>query len=587
MKKIVLYIIISLGGLVLTVSCDDEFLSPKPVNYLSEEDVFKSKEAIEAHLARLYWRCPMEDFNWPSSSAGFSLHTDEMVNCTQDQNGYNPGNYQWWGEGYKAIRYMNNFIEKLPESTVYSDEREKEDVLGQVYWLRAYTYMALARRYGGVPILTKVQELTEDPTELQIPRYTEEQVFDLVLSDLDIAISKLSDNTSPYKINKWTAIAFKSRVMLYAASLARYSDKVYDGGLYMDGLLGIPVGKATQYYTEAKNAALQIIQSGRYELYDYEGDTYDAKIINYEKLFFDESSTNKERMLIRAYNFPDRTHRFDERVTPFSFRAGSGYSSRRCPPLAMVEKFEYVDERDGSIRHNGKQLSEDESYPIIVANPNELFEKKDPRFIHNILYPGSAWRKDKVEVYVATTRNGETIPAQGKDGIGQPEATSTGFYFAKWLQRKPVRAFNEGSDVDWQIIRYAEVILNYAEACFELGETGQALAYVNEIRKRAGIQELTTITREDVRNEFAIEFYGEGNRYWDLKRWRTFHDVLNNTETYAIWPTYNEDKQEYSFVKRQLPSAKFKKTFEPKHYYMGIPQGEIEKNPLLIQNFGH
>ncbi len=586
MKKIIIYITAILGGLFILTSCDDDFLSVKPVDRITEEDVFRSKEAIQSHLARLYWRTPMEDFSWPAGNAGLSLHTDEMVNATQDQNGYDPGNYQWWGAGYTALRYINNFIAKFPESTAYTDEREKEDILGQVYWLRAYTYMALARRYGGVPILTEVQELTEDPTELQIPRSSEEEVFDQILNDLDVAISKLSDNTSPYKVNKWSAIAFKSRAMLYAASLANFSDKVYSGGTYSDGLLGIPKEKAKLYYTEAKNAALEVIESGNYELYDYAGDSYEAKIANYENLFFDESETNRERLLVRAYNFPDRVHKFDERVTPFSFRAGTGYSSRRCPPLAMVEKFEYVDNRDGSLRINGQQLSED-SNPITVSDPNKLFANKDPRFMHNVLYPGSAWRGDKVEVYVASIKNGETVSTAGKDGIGQPEATSTGFYFAKWLQRKPARPFNEGSDVDWQIIRYAEVILNYAEACFELEETGKALEYVNKIRKRAGIQELTTITREDVRKEFAIEFYGEGNRYWDLKRWRTFHEVLNNTETFAIWPTRNEDTQEYNFVKHKLESSLFKKTFEPKNYYMMIPQSVIEKNPSLVQNFGH
>jgi len=586
MKKIIGYILAAFGVLLFMMACDDDFLDSKPVNRITEDDVFRSKEAIESHLAILYSSTPMEDFDWPAGEASFSLHTDEMVNNTQDQNSYDPGNYQYWGEGYEVIRNLNNFITKFSESSAYVNEIEKEDVLGQVYWLRAYTYMALARRYGGVPILTEVQELTGDLSELQIPRSSEEDVYDQILKDLDVAISKLSDNTSPYKINKWSALAFKSRAMLYAASLANFSDKVYSGGTYSQGLLGIPKEKATLYYTEAKNAALEVIESENYELYDYAGDSYEGKIANYENLFFDESTANRERILVRAYNFPERTHRFDERVTPFSFRAGSGYSSRRCPPLAMVEKFEYVDNRDGSLRYNGQLLSED-SNPITVADPNELFANKDPRFMHNVLYPDRAWREDKVEVYVATIENGETVSAQGKDGIGQPEATSTGFYFAKWLQRKPVRPFNEGSDVDWQIIRFAEVILNYAEASFELGETGKALEYVNKIRKRAGIQDLETITRDDVRKEFAIELYGEGNRYWDLKRWRTFHEVLNNTETFAIWPTRNVDTQEYNFVKHKLESSAFKKTFEPKNYYMMIPQGEIEKNPSLVQNFGH
>lgn len=588
MKKLIFIVC----GIFFVLSCDDNYMNVKPTDRVSEDDIFASKEGITSHLARLYWRCPMEDFNWPAEFAGFSLHTDEMVNCFQDQNGYDPGNYQWWSDGYVAVRYMNNFIEKFPKSTAYTDEKEKEDILGQVYWLRAYTYMALARRYGGVPILTKVQELTDDPRDLWIPRSTEDEVFNLIVSDLNTAISKLSDNTSPYYVNKWTALAYKSNVMLYAASLANYSDKVYSGGTYQDGLLGIPKSKSKEYYKEARDAAKQVIESGNYELYDYLGDSYEGKIANYEKLFFDETSTNKERILVRAYHFPERVHYFDERVTPFSFRAGSGWSSRRCPPLAAVEEFEFVDNRDGSLQYKQKKLSEND--PIIISNPAILFENKDPRFMESILYPGSPWRDNIIEVFANTIKGGVEVGKFGKDGIGPAEATSTGFYLAKWLQRKPVREFQEGSDVDWQIIRYAEVLLNYAEACFELEEMGEmsngkseALKYINMIRRRAGIQELDRITMKDIQHERFCEFYAEGQRYWDLKRWRIFHEVLNNTETYAIWPIYNEDTNEYSITKNMLPSDRFKKTFQPKNYYMQIPTDEIEKNPLLIQNFGY
>jgi|BioPla2DNA2_1021312.scaffolds.fasta_scaffold00375_14 hypothetical protein len=589
MKRIPLYILFV--GVLLTLSCNDGFLDVKPVDRITETDVFGSKEAIISHLGRLYWRCPMEDFSWPAEFAGFTLHTDEMVNCTQDQNGYDPGNYQWWGDGYIAIRYINNFIHQISQSTVFTNVKERDDILGQAYWLRAYTYMALARRYGGVPILTEVPELPDDPTELYIARSTEEEVFDQILSDLDFAIENLSETPSAYIINKGTALAFKSRVMLYGASLAKYSSKVYEGGTYMDGLLGIPESKAAEYYKAAMNAAKQVIESGKYELYDYSGPTYQNKVENYEKLFFDETSKNKERILVRAYLYPERTHLFDERVVPFSFRAGTGWSSRRCPPLYMVEKYEYVNNRDGSLQVDGKRLSTND--PILVDDIRSLFKNKDPRFVHNILTPGSPWYNDTVRVFVNTIEGGKLTGQFGKDGIAQPEATSTGFYFAKWLQRKPARPINEGSEVDWPIIRYAEVLLDYAEANFELAEMGaggdknEALKYVNLIRERAGIQLLDEITMEDIRNERLFEFYGEGQRYWDLKRWRIFHELLDNTETFAIWPTLDKDINKYSIVKYQLPSDKFKKTFQPRNYYMQIPQDEIEKNPLLKQNFGY
>lgn len=577
---------------LLTISCNDGFLDVDPVDRIPETDVFGSKEAIISHLGRLYYRAPMEDFNWPSEYAGFSLHTDEMVNNFESQNGYDPGNYNWWGDGYVAIRYINNFIEQISKSTVYTNKDEHNDVIGQAYWLRAYTYFALARRYGGVPILTEVPVLPDDPTELYIARSTEEQVFDLIISDLDFAIENLNDSPNAYVVNKGTALALKSRVSLYAASIAKYSAILYPGGTYMNGLLGIPQSKAEEYFIAAKNAAMQVIESNNYELYDYSGPAYEDKIENYGNLFFDESSNNKENILLRGYKYPERTHWFDVMVVPYSFRSGVGYSSRRCPTLDIVEKYEYVDNRDGSLQVNGNKLSEND--PLIVDDMESFFTNKDPRFMHNILYPGSSWYDGTVEVFVNTIEGGEETGEFGKDGITQTEATSTGFYFSKWLQREPVRLINEGSDVDWPIIRYAEVLLDYAEANFELAQMGnsngdmnEALKYVNLIRERAGIQTLDELTIEDIRNERLFEFYGEGQRYWDLKRWRIFHELLDNTETFAIWPTYDKDNDQFSVLKNQLPSDKFKKTFEPKNYYMEIPQGEIEKNPLLEQNFGY
>lgn len=576
----------TVGGFLLTISCNDDFLSPSPVDRIAEENIFNSPAGIQSHLASLYDMCPIEDFYWPDEAARPSLWADEAV-ADYASSGYNPGNIGYWGEGYRAIRYLNNFIAKLPESTAYANQVQEDDALGQAYALRAITYFALVRLYGGVPILTEVQELTGDPTDLHVARSTEEQVMDQILSDFDMAISKLSENTSPYVLNKWSALALKSTAALHAASIAKYSDLVYDGGTYMNGLLGMAKSKADGYFEQAKSAALQVIQSGNYELYDYAGDAYEDKIANYERVFFDETSANKERIFVSGYNYPDKTHWYDVLVTPFSFRSGVGYSSNNCPDLDMVEKFEYVNNRNGAIEVDGKYLNGDESDPLIVDDPNELFQNKDPRFMHNILYPGRAWRGDEIEIYVASIVNGETIPGKGKDGIAQPEATATGFYMAKYLQRTPARALNEGGDVDWQVIRYAEVLLNYAEACFETGENGEALKYVNSIRKRAGIQELTEVTLEDIRHEIDIEFFGENNRFWNMKRWRIAHVILDNTLVYAIWPIKNEDTGEWLFNRHQLDETNFKKTFQPKNYYTMIPQDEIEKNPLLEQNFGY
>jgi hypothetical protein len=553
---------------LLSWGCSTEFLDKEPNNLLTEKMILEDPEAFNTHMAYLYSQMPFDDFNpW------YSRSTDEMVNATQDQNASVNVNLDWWNTGYSLIRALNNMIEKLPEAPVYSDDKKKQ-VLAELRFMRAFAYFSLAQRYGGVPLITEVQPLPADVTTVRKARSKEAELYQFIEKEMTEAIADMDAGGNEFRLNKWSALAFKSRAMLHAAAIATY------GQVQLDGLVGIPAAEATHYWEAARDAASQVIESGKYELYNKDAD----KVANYRKLFFDESAANRERIFVKAYVWPDRGHSFDRESAPFNHRSGEGYGGRYCPLYEMVESYEYVNDRNGALKLNNPDGS-----PIEYANPADLFAGKDPRFFASVLFPGSPWKGATLQIYSQVIEAGVEKPGNGVDGITQPEATSTGFYLSKWADPNPPRPINgSSSEVDRMSIRYAEVLLNYAEAQLELANEPEARRYVNMIRRRAGIQELAgPITMEDYRNERKIELAYEGNRYWDMKRWRIYDKVISNSDAYALWPIFNKDTQGYRFRKQKLPADKFTRTFTPNLYYYVIGGSQINANPLLVQNPGY
>lgn len=250
----------------------------------------------------------------------------------------------------------------------------------------------------------------------------------------------------------------------------------------------------------------------------------------------------------------------------------------------MVESYEYTNDAVGTLKLNNPDGS-----PIEYTNPADLFINKDPRFFASVIFPGSPWMGSTLKIYGNVIQDGVEIGGTGTDGLAQPEATATGFYLSKWADPAPPRPIAYGSsDVDQMVMRYAEVLLNYAEAQLELGNEPEARIYINLIRERAGLPALTVpVTIDEYRHERKIELAYEGNRYWDLKRWRIFDEVIYNTDTYALWPVYNSDANVYILRKQKLPGDKYTRTFGPKLYYGKLEGGVIAANPLLIENPGY
>lgn len=600
MKKIIINILLIHCMAFFMYSCD--ILDTEPRDLLTDEAVWKDPEAIRAFVGKMYDRMQTEDLGWaPHGEAAYlSQATDEAVRSyswggTSDGPIIPDGGLDLWD--YSAVREANSFLEKIPTSTVLSED-EKKVYIAEARFIRAFYYFTFVKRYGGVPIITKVQEYSgNNLPELQVKRDTEEAVYEFIKTEIDEIKNDLpevqTNAKDKYRVTKYGALALKSRAMLYAGSIATYSF------VDLNGVVGIPKDKASYFFGESKKASEEIMSSQKFSLYEkYE----ENKAENYQKMFL-EKDMHSEAIFTKAFSSPDKAHCFDFYNAAQSFKVDYGCATN--PTLEFVEYYENVDGTTEKLKVNDANGD-----PILYANPADIFIGKDPRLFGTIITPFSEWQNGYLEIRKGIIDGDQIISASnltdrygkgensitiiGKDGImngGDP--TKTGFYIKKFMNATE-RVPSWRSDTYWMVFRYAEILLNYAEACLELNQdVDKALTQVNLIRKRAGIQELGSLDMEKVRHERKIELAFENYRWWDIRRWRIATDLMNATQYHALCPylVWEEGKNpadmKYIYKIENAAGNKPTKTFLSKLYYVRIATDEINKNPNLVQNPGY
>ncbi|MDR3184505.1 MAG: RagB/SusD family nutrient uptake outer membrane protein [Prevotellaceae bacterium] len=687
MKKLFIILCVLWG----VTACTELDIPPK--NIVTDDDLMSNESGLEIYMARMYSNMPLEEFKY-SPFWGFEGNswlgavgtegTGEALNREGGDNGGRAFTYErtsYWGQAFTLLRDANHLIETLPEYQGNFPEQTYNHYLGEAYFVRAFVFYALAKRYGGVPLVTRVIEYPAAQEALEEPRASEEETWGQILADFDKA-AELLRTVSPMRgyANKFVALAYKSEAMLYAGCVAKYNQDIRN---YLGSGLGQKTGvrvigfaedrwqeASKKYFREAYKAARTVMTEGGYSLYKKKWSATDreGQYQNMVDMFSD--LTSPENIYVREYVYPTLTHGYDAYSCPYAFR--TILAGGTCPTLDFVELFDgFPRYPDGSIKVTDGNSNTDGNYEL-YNNPMDFFANAEPRLRAYVIFPGDIFRNKVMEIragvytgtepvaplfndysYAAgvatryqdlpayttnpktlflssgpegsqekvTLPGGGTMTAAGENGpwTNNGEGAMAGFYGRKWLQTNPAVTPGEGKSAQpFVLMRYADVLLNAAEAAVELALAGEssptgddmlqvATDAIKAIRERAGATQLTAnlagdeTSRNLVRKERRKELALEHKTKWDLRRWRVQHEdgrdyfwgeykdkntfgTASNYRFRGLHPFYSAQSGKYFFDAR-INRMGGEKTFgyNPVDYYFAIPGGEVTKSEYIDQ----
>ena len=586
MKKIFTYILIA--GLSLgLVSCDKFFDSMEgDLSKVAAEDLLSSDNGILALLANLY-------SNLPGVSMTDNDKYQMFGNTARDVPDYKNTTPGFWD--YKSVRAANKFLEAVHESYEKGlfDASARDAYLGEGYFIRACYYFANVRTHGGIPIVEESLDkyYGVDNDKLYVPRSTEKDTWDWVLAEFQKAADLLPVvQSQEMRANKYTALAMKARAALWAASESKYWDRAPINSSYeavQKKLTYMEKSYADAYYQQAIDAAGLVITSGQYKLYGGTPSSLSSAIENLTELF--QNYKTEEGIFGRSYKTGDSsTNNGTDKWVPNQFAVGytGTGAANYAATLNLADEYDYYDNalsrkhKDGKIQTlvSGDENAymtypQNELQPAMVANykhydsVQEPFLLKDARFQAWVIYPGCTFRNvtvymeggmvkpdGSVSVYptsdtsgsgnVGVEKNGKTYYPYGGEASNNSafmalltdknsnNRNSYCFSPRKFLDQKSANQYVQTPYYD---IRFAEILLTYAEAVAESGKGDKNLAktYLNMIRHRAGFTDDVELTLENVLHEWKVEFPFENKWSNVLYRRRAFYNPSNV-------PTYEE-----------------------------------------------
>jgi len=452
MKKI---ISILAAALILT-ACNK--LSVPPVSIIQDHKVFTSVGGVQAYFAGLYNNLPVEDLKFDLAS-GYNTFSfiDNINTMTGEETNKNSGGWAGmsttdatgghtnWYDFYFVIRQANYFIQTMPKYASNFTTTQVNNWIGEAYFLRAFTYFEMVKRYGGVPLILNVQNYPQQTlNQLQVPRNSEEECYNQIGADCDQSYSLMgptSENVG--RANKYVAAALKCRAMLFAGTIAKYNTKNYADPATGKRVEGINSADAVTFFKAAYSAAL-LVQQGGYQLYRATAAT--DKIGNFTNLFFDVSSANKEAIFIKEYSTGNVGSSFDVFAVPHQMTPPIGYTSYNDPDEDWVELFDGLPRNsDGSLRltdangnyvqygitpttpqtpystyttlstaaPSGATIALDATAPSsnnVVTNQYAFFQNAEPRLLASVIVPGGIFKGEVIDIrrgiYTGSVANG-------------------------------------------------------------------------------------------------------------------------------------------------------------------------------------
>lgn len=547
------YLIVVAIGLMISISgCD--YLDTKIDTQITPEtlssDYSKLKDLGYAPYTYIRNGFYLIDNNIPAAMSDEAEQTAPSSEVQRFNDGSwnaynNPDNpYTYYYEGIRAanffLEYSVDYKKQLAQNrdtisdNSYQYNLDVADIgwmRGEAHILRAYFYFDLIKRYGDVPLITKVLSLTDD---LDLPRTDYNTIVNFIVSEIDNYADSLQVNWKNYdserdgRFTKGAALALKSRVLLYAAS-----------PLHNENNDHTPWEKAAE-------AAHEVIALNQYSLGT-----------DYRQLFLESNSTTNNEIIWSVRT--GATNSIEKANYPIGTPGGN---SGVTPSQNLVSEYEYTG----------------------TPNPNNPYANRDPRLGFSIVTNNSSWNGRTIEIW-----------SGGKDSYTNTGASRTGYYLKKFLIDNLYLTQDETRIHNWVMFRYAEILLNYAEAMNEAFGPDQDNGYgltardaINRVRNRTGVKMPAVVAtnqsemRDKIKHERMIELAFEDHRYWDLLRWKDAETELNKPLRGII--AVRNSATSFSYTELDVENRVF---VAPKMYYYPIPQAEINKSKgILIQNQG-
>ncbi len=605
-------------------SCNDDFLETEPVDRVADVTTWSDGALSRAFLFGVYSYLGYGGFEEQMLAAytdeAMFTHAGRSINIFTEGN-ESPSSGAWtsgtyaWGAMYNAIRAANVCIANLPEAT-FTDV-DKDVLLGEAYFLRAYYYHQLIRYYGAVPLVDKLYDLDDDYT---IARNSWEECVNFIVADLDKAAQLLDGKVTAFgRASKIAAQALKSRVLMYAASDLHDATKASANSTVLGGfsnkeLFAYTGGSQSQRWTDAKAAAKVVLDAMTGYKLDLPGPvTFEEGRNNYISLSMGggskvgDAAAAGELIFVRTET-PLYTRENDWPLGGIHFGINNGPNgyhnwAGNTPIQQFVDDYEMM---DGSKFDWGN-----------AAHAADPYADRDPRFYATVLYDGASWKPRPSDVAGIDPYNeiqtgyyddGNEGVINGVDtresSIENWNGSRTHYYVRKFIDPDPAIVENQSGAqvVPWPFIRYTEIVLNYAEACIELGEDDEAKTWLNKIRYRAGMPEITetgTALRDRYRNERRIELAYEEHRYHDARRWmipdvtvgrgiKSIHVEAELKAGQTALVPYRHDKTvyNYTYTVEDNTSNETRKWVD-KMYFRPIIRDEMNRNSALVQNPGY
>jgi hypothetical protein len=549
-----------LVGLLFS-ACKKNFLTTTPTDRLTTSSITSDTSLFEAYVINRYLGEQIGVNEGEGSPPGFGRGFEyAMASSVTDESMYNTDNGSWlieqgqmaanntgflgtlWARSYAGIRDCNYALSLL--ANINMSQAHKNRLIGELEFIRAYRYQDLIRNYGGVVLIgDQVSELTDN---LQNPalfkRATIAESIAYATAQLDDAAAKLPlNNSATWALGRATegaALALKSRLLLYAAS------PLYAAGTWQ----------------AAAAAAKAVMDLGKYSLSQN----------GYGQLFL--SPNDNEIIFERLFVVNTARH-----VCLEIANGPNGYDgwAGNTPYQNLVDAYQMS---------NGKAITD----PTSGYDPQNPYVNRDPRFYATILYNGAPYRNSTVQVFIPGGKDSNQGPSNWN-------ASQTGYYLKKFMNDSyPIdNPWSVAGGQPWIYMRYAEILLNYAEAQNEAsGPDATVYAAINSIRARpsvnmpalpAGLSQ--TDMRTAIQNERQIELAFEEHRFYDVRRWKIATQT-ENVPAYGISVTVNAANPSGYTYTRKIALAN--RSFLPQHYWLPIPLTEIQaSNGQLQQNPGY